>query len=66
LEPQNIPQSRVDGVHSDQLTCIKAVAMITPDPKYFVMKNANGGTLMRFVRAAAMGSNAPMGTNQLT
>jgi hypothetical protein len=40
--------------------------MITPDPKYFVIKKANGGTLMRFVRAAAMGSNAPKGTNQLT
>jgi len=39
---------------------------MTPDPKYFVIKKANGGTLMRFVRAAAMGSSAPMGTNQLT
>jgi hypothetical protein len=66
LEPQDIPRSSIDRVHPDQLTCIKAVAIITPDPKYFVIKKASGGTLMRFVLAAAMGSNAPMGTNQLT
>jgi len=39
--------------------CMKAVAIITPEPKYFVMKKANGGTFMRFVLAAAIGSNAP-------
>jgi hypothetical protein len=66
LEPPNIAQYRNRGVHPDKLTCIKAVAIITPDPKYFVIKKANGGTVMRFVRAAAMGSKAPMGTNQLT
>jgi hypothetical protein len=66
LEPLNIPRYHIDGVHLDQLTCTKAVAIMTPDPKYFVIKKANGGTLMRFVRAAAMGSSAPMGTNQLT
>jgi len=43
----------------DLLTCMKAVAIITPEPKYLVMKNAKGGTFMRFVRAAAIGSNAP-------
>jgi hypothetical protein len=42
-----------------RLTCMKAVAMITPDPKYFVMKKASGGTRMRFVRAAAMGRRTP-------
>ncbi len=44
----------------DLLTCIKAVAMMTPDPKYLVIKKANGGTCMRFVLAAAMGSRAPV------
>jgi hypothetical protein len=38
---------------------MKAVAMMTPDPKYLVMKNASGGTRIRFVLAAAMGSKAP-------
>ena len=42
-----------------RLTWMKAVAMITPDPKYLVMKNASGGTRIRFVRAAAMGRRAP-------
>jgi hypothetical protein len=41
------------------LTCINAVAMMTPEPKYFVMKNAKGGTLIRLVRAAIIGSRAP-------
>jgi len=39
---------------------MKAVAMITPDPKYFVMKKANGGTRIRFVLAAAIGKSAPL------
>ena len=43
------------------LTCIKAVAMITPEPKYFVMKKAKGGTRMRLVRAAIIGNKAPAG-----
>jgi hypothetical protein len=38
---------------------MKAVAIMTPDPKYFVMKNASGGTRIRFVRAAAIGSRTP-------
>jgi len=33
------------------LTWINAVAMITPEPKYFAIKNANLGTLMRSVLA---------------
>ena len=33
--------------------------MITPEPKYFVTKNANGGTCIFFVLAAAIGSRAP-------
>ena len=41
---------------------MKAVAMMTPDPKYFVMKKAKGGTRMRFVRAAMIGSRAPIAT----
>jgi hypothetical protein len=44
---------------------MKAVAMITPDPKYFVMKKASGGTRMRFVRAAAIGRRAPVWGHQL-
>jgi hypothetical protein len=47
------------------LTWMKAVAMITPEPKYFVMKNASGGTRMRFVRAAAIGRRAPVRRYQL-
>lgn len=39
---------------------MKAVAIITPDPKYLVMKNARGGTLNRFVLAAAIGKRAPI------
>lgn len=42
------------------LTCMNAVAMMIPDPKYFVMKKATGGTCIRFVLAAAMGSRAPV------
>lgn len=42
------------------LTCMKAVAIITPDPKYLVIKNARGGTLILFVLAAAIGRRAPM------
>jgi len=44
---------------------MKAVAIMTPDPKYFVMKNASGGTRMRFVRAAAIGSRTPAYIHQL-
>ena len=40
---------------------MNAVAMITPDPKYFVMKKAKGGTCILLVRAAAMGRRAPVG-----
>jgi len=40
-------------------TCIKAVAMITPDPKYLAMKKASAGTRMRFDRERAIGSSAP-------
>lgn len=39
---------------------MKAVAIITPDPKYLVIKNARGGTLILFVLAAAIGRRAPM------
>ena len=42
-----------------RLTCMNAVAMMTPEPKYLVMKKAKGGTLILFVRAAAIGSRAP-------
>lgn len=38
---------------------MNAVAMMTPEPKYLVMKKAKGGTLILFVRAAAMGNRAP-------
>lgn len=33
--------------------------MITPEPKYFVMKKAIGGTRIRVVRAAMIGRRAP-------
>lgn len=33
--------------------------MITPEPKYFVMKKANGGSRMRLIRAAIIGNKAP-------
>lgn len=39
---------------------MNAVAIITPDPKYFVMKKASGGTRILFVRAAAIGSRTPV------
>lgn len=38
---------------------MKAVAMMTPDPKYLVMKNATGGTCILFDLAATIGSRAP-------
>jgi len=37
---------------------------MTPEPKYFVIKNAKGGTLIFFVLAAAMGNRAPVYRNQ--
>ncbi len=45
---------------TESLTCMKAVAIITPDPKYLVMKNAKGGTRIRLVRAAKIGSRTPV------
>jgi hypothetical protein len=39
---------------------MKAVAMMTPDPKYLAMKKANGGTRIFFDWAAIIGSNAPV------
>src|SRR5271163_4272887 len=53
------------STRSRSLTCMNAVAIITPDPKYFAMKNASGGTRMRFVRAAIIGSKAPESMDQL-
>jgi hypothetical protein len=44
---------------------MKAVAIMTPDPKYLVMKKAKGGTRMRVVLAAIIGSRAPAFLNQL-
>jgi len=34
------------------LTCMNAVAMMTPEPKYFAMKNAHAGTPMPLCRFA--------------
>jgi hypothetical protein len=39
---------------------MKAVAIITPDPKYLAMKKANLGTRIRSVLARIMGRRAPM------
>jgi hypothetical protein len=38
---------------------MKAVAIMTPEPKYFATKNAIGGTCIFFVLAAAIGSSTP-------
>jgi len=38
---------------------MKAVAMMTPEPKYLVMKNAILGMCMLLVRAAKTGRRAP-------
>lgn len=38
---------------------MKAVAMMTPEPKYFAMKKAVLGTRMRLDLASAMGTTAP-------
>jgi hypothetical protein len=40
-------------------TCMKAVAIMTPEPKYFATKNAIGGTCIFFALAAAIGSRTP-------
>ena len=39
---------------------MKAVAMMTPEPKYFATKKAALGTCMDFVRAAKIGKRAPL------
>ena len=44
---------------------MKAVAIMTPDPKYFVMKKASGGTCMRCVLAAAIGRSTPGLSHQI-
>lgn len=38
---------------------MKAVAMMTPEPKYFAMKKAVLGTRIRLDLASAMGTTAP-------
>lgn len=38
---------------------MKAVAMMTPEPKYFAMKKAVLGTCMRLDLASTMGTTAP-------
>jgi hypothetical protein len=38
---------------------MKAVAIMTPEPKYFATKNAIGGTCIFFALAAAIGSRTP-------
>ena len=40
-------------------TWMKAVAMMTPEPKYFAMKKAADGTLTPRCRAAKTGKHAP-------
>jgi hypothetical protein len=42
------------------LTCMNAVAIITPDPKYFSTKKAIGCTFTSFVLARNMGTRAPV------
>jgi len=51
--------SIVHGSRQSGHTCMNAVAIITPEPKYLVMKNAMGGTCILFDRAAIMGKSAP-------
>ena len=43
----------------DRLTWMKAVAIITPEPKYFAIKKVSLGTCMRFVLARTTGNSAP-------
>jgi hypothetical protein len=38
---------------------MKAVAMMTPEPKYFATKKADLGTRIDFERAARTGKSAP-------
>lgn len=38
---------------------MKAVAMMTPEPKYLATKKTDLWTRMRFERAARMGKSAP-------
>jgi hypothetical protein len=38
---------------------MKAVATMTPDPKYFAMKNAHSGTPKPLFRLAKIGKTAP-------
>lgn len=40
-------------------TCMKAVATITPEPKYLATKNAHAGTPMPFLLAAKTGNHVP-------
>lgn len=39
---------------------MKAVAMMTPEPKYLAMKKADLGTRIDFERAARTGKSAPV------
>ena len=41
------------------LTCMKAVAMMTPDPKYLAIKKAHCGTLSPRFFCAKTGKTAP-------
>lgn len=38
---------------------MNAVAIMTPDPKYFAMRKANGGTYIPFALAAMTGKMEP-------
>jgi hypothetical protein len=58
--PEMYEPMAVSGRITQRLTWIKAVATMTPEPKYFVIKNAKAGTCMRFVLAAAIGSSTPV------
>jgi hypothetical protein len=40
---------------------MKAVATITPDPKYFATKKTHDGTSLDLLRFANVGKIAPMG-----
>lgn len=44
---------------------MNAVAMITPDPKYFAMKKAQSETLRVGWRRAMTGNNAPASMSEL-
>jgi hypothetical protein len=50
---------RLGGDRKRRITCMKAVATMTPDPKYFAMKNAHSGTPKPLFRLAKIGKTAP-------